>query len=677
MERTVVMTENPVTGLSEPNYIIEDFDCQQEIARSAFADMLHDHERNQKYHLALCEAIDKVHEAGNIAVVLDIGTGSGLLAMMAARHGAEVVYACEAFEPVAECAEQVMKDNHLKDKIHLIPKRSTQVEVGPAKDMEEAANIIVAEVFDTELIGEGALETFRDALWRLATLDCITVPHAATVYAQVVESPFLRSFHIPNAIQVTPELKVEVPALVRTCPGSPAVFDIQLSQLRPCDFECVTDRMPVFRYVFSEIETMEEAETACVYLMSKAEATCHAVVMWWELEMNQCDSIHLSCAPYWAHPSGRTQPWRDHWIQAVYFPPYEVKVSTDQEFSLVVQRDGYNICVLVSMSTTPKTPVVPACKCALHINASRSRIGALSDQSRHVKFAAALRKVINKESVCLCVGSDIMLPLMASKLGAQVYVVIEDDFAYSLLEEYAKQNEMKTITGITKDALCLSEKEPTKKASVLLGEPHFSTSLLPWHNVKFWFRKHSLQHLMCDQSELVTIPQGFSLKAVGVDFKDLWKIKAPVHTVEGFDLSSFDKLIQNALSITDDPVEPQPLWEYPCKAVTQEFIITQLDMKNDPETTGTISCAGDVPLESNQGECNGVALWAEFELDDSNTVTSGPTEAIVPGEQVVWDRFSRQGVYFLNSSKLEPKVLKWSFKFNVSSGCMSFSFDVQ
>uniref|UniRef100_L7M4L7 Protein arginine N-methyltransferase n=1 Tax=Rhipicephalus pulchellus TaxID=72859 RepID=L7M4L7_RHIPC len=674
--------ENPLTGANEVSCVFEDFDCQQEIARSAFADMLHDDERNGKYHFALCEAIDRVHEAGNIAVVLDIGTGSGLLAMIAAKHGAEAVYACEAFKPVAQCAEQVMKDNHLKDRIHLIPKRSTEVEVGLDKDMAERANVVVAEVFDTELIGEGALETFRDALIRLATWDCITVPHAATMYAQVVESPFLRSFHIPNDIQVTPELTVEVPALVRTCPGSPAVFDIQLSQLQQSDFVCVTDQMPVFRFVFSEIDTLKEEETACVYLMSKAEATCHAVVMWWELEMDRQDSIHLSCAPYWAHPSGKKQPWRDHWIQAVYFPPYEVKVSIDQEFSLVVLREGYNICVLVSMSETPKTPAVPACRCGLHNNASRCRIGALSDRSRHVKFADALQKVINEESVCLCVGSDIMLPLMASKLGAQVYVVIEDDFAYPLLEEYTKQNEMKPITGIKKDALYLSEKEPKKKASVVLGEPHFSTSILPWHNLKFWFRTHSLQHLMYAQSERVTIPQGFCLKAVGVQFQDLWKIKAPVHNVEGFDLSSFDSLIQTALSITDDSVEPQPLWEYPCKALTEEFVIAQLDMRNDPETAGKISRAGEEPFRSKKGACNGVALWADFKLDDSNTVTSGPTQKIVPGEKIVWDRFSRQGVYFFDSTKLDrskvdPKVLKWSFKFDVPGGSMNFSFDVQ
>lgn len=40
----------------------EYFDLYQEIARSAFADMLHDYERNRKYYEALKKAIDKMHE---------------------------------------------------------------------------------------------------------------------------------------------------------------------------------------------------------------------------------------------------------------------------------------------------------------------------------------------------------------------------------------------------------------------------------------------------------------------------------------------------------------------------------------------------------------------------------------------------------------------------------------
>jgi len=48
--------------------------------------------------MALKTAIEKKHQAGEEANVLDIGTGTGLLSMMAAKCGADTVMACEVRE---------------------------------------------------------------------------------------------------------------------------------------------------------------------------------------------------------------------------------------------------------------------------------------------------------------------------------------------------------------------------------------------------------------------------------------------------------------------------------------------------------------------------------------------------------------------------------------------------
>jgi type III protein arginine methyltransferase len=48
----------------------ETFDYYQEVARSAFADMLHDTERNRKYSEGLRQAIEFVHKKGNKAHVV-------------------------------------------------------------------------------------------------------------------------------------------------------------------------------------------------------------------------------------------------------------------------------------------------------------------------------------------------------------------------------------------------------------------------------------------------------------------------------------------------------------------------------------------------------------------------------------------------------------------------------
>lgn len=71
---------------------------------------------------------------------------------------------------MAKCAREVIAHNGFGDAIQLIPKRSTDIIVGPNDDMESKANVLVTEVFDTELIGEGAIGTFNHAHQRLLTV---------------------------------------------------------------------------------------------------------------------------------------------------------------------------------------------------------------------------------------------------------------------------------------------------------------------------------------------------------------------------------------------------------------------------------------------------------------------------------------------------------------------------
>jgi protein arginine N-methyltransferase 7 len=178
----------------------EEFDYFQEVARSAFADMLHDEERNRKYSQGLKWAIDLVKSQGKRANVLDIGTGSGLLAMLAARHGADSVVTLEAFSPTSTVAKKVIETNGYGDKIKIVNKHSTQVKVGAGKDMEQKANILVAEVLDTELIGEGAIRTYNEAHQHLLEEDCLCVPHSAEIYVQVVDSKLASSWFKFNEI---------------------------------------------------------------------------------------------------------------------------------------------------------------------------------------------------------------------------------------------------------------------------------------------------------------------------------------------------------------------------------------------------------------------------------------------------------------------------------------------
>lgn len=55
----------------------------------------------------------------------------------------------------------MIEDNGYSASIKVIPKRSTDLVVG--NDLPKKANFVVAELYDTELIGEGAILSYNHA----------------------------------------------------------------------------------------------------------------------------------------------------------------------------------------------------------------------------------------------------------------------------------------------------------------------------------------------------------------------------------------------------------------------------------------------------------------------------------------------------------------------------------
>jgi precorrin-6B methylase 2 len=140
------------------------------------ARMLHDDRRTRDYLAALAEAV----RPGD--VVLDIGTGSGVLAVAAARAGARRVYAVEGSD-IAEVAERVFAANGVDDVVTLVPGWSRRVE------LPEPADLLVAEVIGNEPLEEEILETTLDARRRLLKPDARLIPHTLTLLARPVLLP--------------------------------------------------------------------------------------------------------------------------------------------------------------------------------------------------------------------------------------------------------------------------------------------------------------------------------------------------------------------------------------------------------------------------------------------------------------------------------------------------------
>lgn len=544
---------NPITGSNDWILQNEDYDYHQEVARAAFADMLHDRERNKKYELALITAIKKMHSKGRKANVLDIGTGTGLLSMMAARNGADSIVACEAFKPMSDCAKKIIAQNGFQDRIKIIPKRSTKLTVGEGGDLKERCNILVTEVFDTELIGEGALSTFSHAHKHLLEEDSIVVPESATIFAQVVECPLAQNWNkVKNVFNNDGELLISVPKSIRSCPGTAAVHDIQLSQLPPHSFNTIISPIAVLRFDWSGRTPFVFNRFTINSVKSECNGIAQAVFMWWVLQMDTEGKVILSCAPRWTHPETKQDrnaeiPWRDHWMQAVYYLPTEVKVKKNQEIHLISCHDEYSLWfnLTENLRLTEEHYMNPVCTCAVHSCFSRTRIGQINDSKRNKKYLSLFETYINRESTVLILTEGFYFGLSAAKLAKKVYITETNNISQRILKDFIDHNDLKNVEVISN--LDVLNQVDLSDVNIVMSEPYFMSSILPWDNLLFLYLLKSVRKFLLPGVQI--FPKRAVIKGVAVHFIDLYKIRSPLGTCEGFLMDDFDHLIEVSIKV--------------------------------------------------------------------------------------------------------------------------------
>jgi len=281
------------------------------------AAMLNDTGRNEAFDRAIRRAVRPgMH-------VLDIGAGTGLLAMMAARAGATHVTACESVEMLAESAYNIIIINGLKNKVNVIHKHSTAL--APGTDMDRPADLLVAEIVDCGLLSEGVLETIADARSRLLAPGASIIPRAATVFAMPVESAALESEQ-----RVSTVAGFDLSPVNAILPRSYRQIDLHRYAWRP-----LAAPVELFRFDFAT--ATPAADDREIRLVPMADGTAHAVVAWFRLELD--DEISIASGPF-DPPT--------HWRQAVFPLANPVDLNQNEPVRLSASHDGRTIRLALS-----------------------------------------------------------------------------------------------------------------------------------------------------------------------------------------------------------------------------------------------------------------------------------------------------------------------------------------
>ncbi|EKX49837.1 hypothetical protein GUITHDRAFT_67464 [Guillardia theta CCMP2712] len=306
--------------------------------------MLRDRERCQWYR----NAIEQVLKERPGMVVLDVGTGTGLLAMFAARAGARKVYAVESSR-MASLAQMNVFDNGMSDIVDVLHSRIEDVK------LPEKVDLIVSEWMGHYLLHESMIDSVIFARDNFLKEEGTMLPSSARILLAPVsaervwrdkvefwsdpEETWGLTLHAVHPVAV--EQMVSSPMIVR-------VDETDVIELPQVLWEC-----DMYKITPAEVRKIAKSMTFAV------NQTMRGACIWFEVSEDSSNSV-LDTSPskpetHWKQTLGKCVDVMDALINndgAVMFPEEVLpsflpsgKVSCVTEMSRVHGTRQYNLMI--------------------------------------------------------------------------------------------------------------------------------------------------------------------------------------------------------------------------------------------------------------------------------------------------------------------------------------------
>jgi predicted RNA methylase len=140
---------------------------------SIHSDMIYDEHRVLAYR----QAIQRTVKRGD--VVVDVGTGTGILAFLCLQAGAAHVHAIDR-SPVIKWARRLAETNEMAERISFHECDSRDADIG------ERADVIISELIGHMAFEEGMIESIGDAITRFLKPDGSLIPRSVALFAAPV-----------------------------------------------------------------------------------------------------------------------------------------------------------------------------------------------------------------------------------------------------------------------------------------------------------------------------------------------------------------------------------------------------------------------------------------------------------------------------------------------------------
>ncbi|KAG0237976.1 type I protein arginine N-methyltransferase Rmt1 [Actinomortierella wolfii] len=228
-------------------------------------------------------------------VVLDVGCGTGILSMFAAKAGAKMVIGVD-MSNIINNAREIVKDNKLDHIVTLIQGKMEEVEL-PVKQVD----IIISEWMGYFLLYESMLDTVLVARDKYLAPGGLIFPDKATMCIAAIEDGDYKSEKIDFWDNV---YGFDYSSIKKIALREPLVDTVDAKAI-------VTDWCAFKEIDINTVKKEDLAFTVPFQLKATRDDYVHAFIAWFDISFDACHKpVKFSTAPYAQYT---------HWKQTVFY----------------------------------------------------------------------------------------------------------------------------------------------------------------------------------------------------------------------------------------------------------------------------------------------------------------------------------------------------------------------
>ena len=257
--------------------------------------------------------------------------------MMAVRHGAGRVASIEMVPALAQVAEQIIATNGYSETVVVHKGRSDETS---AAQLGKRFDILVCEIVDDNLLGEGILASVADARRRLLSPTAIVIPRAASVFVLAVE---LRTANHAGLLLDDHNI------FLCDLPMTPEpLASAKVQHLKPTEWKQLSKPMRLFTFELANapLEGLREGGTSPPLPFSiERSGVFNALLLYFSLDLDGDPSNIVTSGPECA---------TSHWDQGARWLPMECHVKKGQKLSLIATHSDHHVATMQVSGILPE-----------------------------------------------------------------------------------------------------------------------------------------------------------------------------------------------------------------------------------------------------------------------------------------------------------------------------------